>query len=244
LFCPSKANSKEDVWPIWILDRFQAPTSGLIGTVGDALYIDGNQKKLRLRCVCIPCNNGWMSALENDAGKILAVLARDIALPLSPEQRALIARWAVLRAMVWEHLAPAPRVPHYLPWDRRAMRAEDAIPANTTVWLARYAGRRVLWSFMADASADPRDPTPDTTARGNVMTIVFGHLCVQVMSHRTLMDDSIVQAPMVPGRWDACGVTVWPIGDRETVDWPPPLSLERDVSLRDFHRRWRSHPER
>jgi hypothetical protein len=242
LFCGAKANSKEDVWPVWVLDRFQAPTFGLIGTVGDSLYVDAKQKKVRLRCVCIPCNTGWMSDLEKEAGPILSLLARDFALSLSQEHRALITAWAVMRAMLWEYFAPAERRPFYLDWDRADMRTGRRIPENTTVWLARYGGTPSLWSFLTDATADPRDSMPDTTARAVLMTLVFGRLCIQMMSHRTLRTDVQLRAIPVAGPWDDCALTIWPPTQRAVLNWPPRLTLDRDVRFVDFRQRWPRHP--
>jgi hypothetical protein len=242
LFCGAKANSREDVWPVWILERFQGPTFGLIGTVGDSLYLDGKQKKVRLRCVCIPCNTGWMSDVEKEAGPILSLMAQDFALSLTQEQRALITAWAVMRAMLWEYFAPAGRRPYYLDWDRADMRTGRKIPENTTVWLARYGGLASLWSFLTDATADPRHPVPDATARAVLTTLVFGRLCIQVMSYRTLMAESVIDMTPLPGPWDNCAVTIWPPARRHVVDWPPRLTLERDVSFDSFRRRWRQHP--
>jgi hypothetical protein len=238
LFCEAKATSKEDVWPVWIVKSFSAPTFGMIGTVGDALYLDAKQKKVRIRCVCRQCNNVWMSQLEQDARPVLALMARDFALSLSLDQRALIAAWAVKTAMVWDPFGPKERRPFYLEWDRANMRISRTIPENTTVWLARYGGTPCLWSSLADATADPRHPMPDTTLRAALTTIIFGRLCIQVRSYRTLMIDSRVNLSPLRGPWDDCAVTIWPTTQRHTVDWPPKLTLERDVSLDAFCRRW------
>lgn len=238
LFCEEKATTKEDVWPVWIVERFSAPTFGLIGTVGDALYLDAKQKKVRIRCMCGPCNNVRIGKLEQDAGPVLSLMARDVALSLSLDLRALIAAWAVKTALVWEHFGPRERRPFYLDWDRADMRASRSIPENTTVWLARYGGAPCLWSSLADATADPRHPMPDTTLRAVLTTIVFGQLCIQVRSWRTLMVDSRVNLGPRPGPWEDCAVTIWPPTQRHTVDWPPKLTLERDVSLEAFRQRW------
>jgi hypothetical protein len=236
LFCNAKANTREHVWPVWLLEQFTAPTFGTIGTVGDTLYLDAKQKEIRIRCVCKPCNTGWMSDLEKEAAPVLSLMARDFSLSL--DQRDLIAAWAVKTAMVWDHFGPRERRPFYLDWDRADLRAARRIPENTKVWLARHGGTPRLWSSAADATADPRHPMPDTTTRAIVTTMVFGKLCIQVLSHRTLMADVQLNADPLPGPWNDCTVAVWPPTQHRVVDWRPRLTLDREVSFDAFLRRW------
>lgn len=245
IFCGSKADSDEDLWPKWILERFRAPTFGLMGTVGDDDYIDPKRKTVRLRCVCQKCNNEWMSRLEQDSIPLLSSMAHDLVLPIRLDERTLVAAWAVKTAMLWEYFGPTTRRPYYLDGEKADLRAARRIPENTTVWLARYGGSPLLWSSMADATADPRQPFPDTTARAFVTTIVFGKLCVQVESIRSLMLDVRPLPTTVPvaGPWEDCLVTIWPPTGRETVDWPPKLTLARDVPFHAFRRRWHDMPD-
>lgn len=173
-------------------------------------------------------------------------MAHDLSVPLASDQRALISAWAVKTAMLWDYFGPKDgprgRGPFYLPSHRADIRAARTIPENTTVWLARYGGDRWLWSSLQDASADPNDAMPDTTARAALTTIVFGRLCIQVMSHRTLTAGVTLTTTLVPGPWEACAIPIWPRTEREVVDWPPKLSLDRDVPFQAFRTRWLQHP--
>jgi hypothetical protein len=54
IHCGGRAESREDVWPEWLLERFRAPTAGLFGTVGEDTYADPKRRTVRLRCVRRP----------------------------------------------------------------------------------------------------------------------------------------------------------------------------------------------
>ncbi len=237
IFCGARANSREDVWPRWILQRFRPPVSGVFGHVGGDAYGDPGRSTVRLRCVCGDCNTGWMSRLEEECIPVLSSMAQDVAMPLDMEQRALVAAWAVKTAMVWEFFAPVDTAPYYLGSERAAMRVDRTIPDNTDVWLARYGGEPMLFSRCAEATDDVTCPGGDPGLRGWKTEIVFGRLAIQVLSLRSAVIEARLEAPPLPGPWDHCCVAIWRPQGR-TCDWPPKLSLDQDVPFPTFASRW------
>jgi len=234
--CGRPATSKEDVWPRWLLKRFRAPTAGLYATVGEDTYADPKQKRIPLKCVCVECNTGWMKRLEDESIPVLSLLGQDLTLPLGLDDQVLISAWALKMAMLWEYFGPPSRTLYHLEGDREGMRSRT-IPANTTVWLARYGGAPMLFSSVADGTDDLRLPGADTTFRAYATDIVFGRLMIQVLSRRSLMHDARLMVDPVPGPWEQCAVTVWPPRSGG-VAWPPRLTLVRDVPFEAFRRRW------
>lgn len=95
----------------------------------------------------------------------------------------------------------------------------------------------MLWSSLADATDDLRLPGADTTARACLTTLVFGHVVLQVVSLRSLRSECHPALKPVAGPWEDCAVAIWPAQDRR-VDWPPKLTLDRDVAFHTFRRRW------
>ena len=73
IFCPNDANSKEDMFPRWILTLVQTRYP-LYRKVGDKPATVTEDQEVRLPCVCMKCNNGWMSRLETKVQKYMGAL--------------------------------------------------------------------------------------------------------------------------------------------------------------------------
>src|SRR5262245_55554065 len=92
IFCNErKANTREHPWPKWLLEclRGQQPgrTTAWLGKERAPQSFGG---ELRIKCVCRPCNEGWLSDLENRVKQLLIPLLRDFKWPLSTDDQALI----------------------------------------------------------------------------------------------------------------------------------------------------------
>lgn len=100
LFCNEDANSKEHVWPQWILKLLPArrPVRQRLGTGKEVKY-SGNFKP---KGVCSTCNYGWMSELETEAKPILGPIVQDLSIQLDLEDQTKIARWAFKTTIVLE----------------------------------------------------------------------------------------------------------------------------------------------
>lgn len=98
LFCNNEGDSKEHLWSEWILQRLGVqPTRIKIGKT-PARVVD--HSVIEIRCVCIPCNGGWMSAVEVENIPVIGCLMQDIATQLDAAQQTSLALWAVQKAMV------------------------------------------------------------------------------------------------------------------------------------------------
>src|SRR5713226_8688439 len=104
LFCDNPANSREHVWPDWILERLKSDRrQAMAGHIGDqSLYWTGVKPELKNKCVCSGCNHGWMSTLETANIPVLGPLMHDLVRPIDTAEQASAARWAVKTAMVME----------------------------------------------------------------------------------------------------------------------------------------------
>lgn len=56
--------------------------------------------EVRVKCVCQGCDNGWMSAIENENKPHMLAMINDKPTVLAPSQQKLLTRWAILKAMV------------------------------------------------------------------------------------------------------------------------------------------------
>jgi len=62
----------------------------------------GHASTTKVRVVCRPCNNGWMSRLESDAKPALTSLLDGTPITLNLSQQAIVTHWVVMKLMVSE----------------------------------------------------------------------------------------------------------------------------------------------
>jgi hypothetical protein len=60
----------------------------------------GTSPELKIGTVCEPCNNGWMSSLEERNIPLIGCLLQDISTPLDACQQSSLAVWTLKTAMV------------------------------------------------------------------------------------------------------------------------------------------------
>jgi hypothetical protein len=74
IFCPSPANTKEHVWPEWVLAVIDQDRPFRFELGSDPEFVFSGEFKIR--CVCGTCNHGWMSRLENEVKPFLEPMLR------------------------------------------------------------------------------------------------------------------------------------------------------------------------
>lgn len=109
--------SREHVFPDWL--------NGVFGTADDAPYdvswtqgFTGQPDTRRtygsrvidqtVKTVCVDCNTGWMSRLEDQARPALTALIRDESRTLTAQDQVTLAAWAAMKAIVAEDLGGRP----------------------------------------------------------------------------------------------------------------------------------------
>jgi len=219
LFCKNPADSKEHMWPQWILKRVQTrePLRRNIGksstwTAGSAVTI---------KSVCAKCNNGWMSELENKSIPLIGSLLEDVALYLDVSQQTSIAIWATKTAMILDSVAGHSRF--YSKTECEQLKTNSTVPLHTSIWIGRYFGRS-LSGNGTDFSIDMNKIIG--IANGSAVTILVGHLILQVLTIHVQPEysDRTVSINPNPGRWDKLLTVIWPTSPGITT-WPPVLSF-------------------
>jgi hypothetical protein len=225
LFCDRNADSREHVWPSWILKNLmsghQMSVRGFIAdrTVGWV----GPRPELKAKFVCSDCNGGWMSDLEEQNRPILGAMMRDIATPIDPLQQLNITSWVVKTSMVFEALASKKHRPFYTAQDREHLRDGSALPNRTSIWLARHAGEPDIGSVGMAAWKDK--PTESEGLYVYATTIVFGYLAIQILSAQFQDNrEGNLKIDVKPAPWDKLLVQIWP-SDGTAVVWPPDLTF-------------------
>src|SRR5262245_51658084 len=109
IFCGGGPVSREHTTPEWI-HHILGPASA-VGlwrphSGGTHWRAPGRSGQGKIKLVCQPCNNGWLSDLEDRAAALMRPLILDISIPLSRESQATVALWCVKTAMVNECVGP------------------------------------------------------------------------------------------------------------------------------------------
>lgn len=220
LFCPNPANSKEDMWPLWILRRVDT-REPIRRTVGKNAPHHTISRKIKIKSVCKKCNNEWMSNLENQCIPVIGSLLEDISFILDREYQLLLSLWAVKVAMVLDSVEENSKK-FYLKTDCENLRNNKDIPPGTTIWMGRYFGRSLHTGGVNFTALDKSVPVADCST----MAIVVGHLVLEVFSirYRPEYRNRIVRIEPHQGRWNELLVPIWPTTS-DHASWPPPLSF-------------------
>jgi hypothetical protein len=225
LFCPNPADSAEHIWSDWIL-RDLKPTQPIQIKIGKAEAKWSDNPEVRIKCVCEKCNNGWMSDIEGENKPHMLAMMNGKPVLLTPMQQKLLARWAILKAMILDGSSPKRRIPFYSASERVGMKPPlRALPIGTFTWIGRLSVKAFHAGLMDTAGEIDNIPK---AFHGCVTTIVVGHLVIQVMTMHVLpMFATMTLRPDCrPGAWDVNLLEVWPVfGEKR---WPPCFTFALD----------------
>jgi hypothetical protein len=234
IFCPNSANSKEDMFPRWILERVKTrePLSRRIGDTRPEVTED---QEVRIPCVCMTCNNGWMSRLETKCKPMIGSLLEDLSLALDAEHRKFLSEWALKMAMVNDSYEGHARF--FTDAECHAFKSNNRkIPDGTGVWAGRFTGR-TLSAIGSEFRLD--SPTTKGVARGHVFTVCVGHLILQVLSLHKQPDIATVAVAASPIKWETLLIPLWPPLKPKTqkLTWPPlhNFALIENLNLGNLH---------
>ncbi|MEY9937308.1 hypothetical protein [Streptacidiphilus sp. MAP5-3] len=236
IFCgKARGMSREHLWPDYLSDYTSTDddtrTSVSVGFTHDDSGVAhifpketreqaGSALQFSMREVCEPCNNGWMSRLEERLKPRLLGLMRAERMTLDADEIALLATWATKTTMVHEFLSspgddPTPR-PTATADMRRFLMNQQLPPPHTKVWVARHFGglhadvRRGQFSIV-----EQPDPTWIGGYEVLVTTLTLEQLTVLVWATDS---PRAVAAALDPAVW----CQVWP--GAQGLTWPTPRS--------------------
>lgn len=202
----------------------------------------GDTHARRLRCVCVNCNRGWMSDLQQAAKVHLVPMLRGDRCCLKRDAQKIVAGWAAMTAMTAEYLEKGMVA---LPQNERDHVRETARPPRTwRIWIARYDGanckNRWWHNVMALTNQNIEEHAPDTAATPNTQTTSIGsgeHLFIHAMSSEIAWP--IIQRWRFPRGLGPLLRQIWPAA-ASAVTWPPSRPLTADeawIVSDEFYRR-------
>jgi hypothetical protein len=229
IFCGAPADSKEDLFPRWILKRVKTGVP-LYRKIGDKPATITEDQEVRVPCVCAVCNNTWMSGMETTAMKFLEPMLEGRPIALSRQNQQNLAEWALKCAMCQDTLGHSSRF--FRADECHAFKRQRTIPNRTIAFVAHYDGSS-LDSNGTDFTLVGATPD-ELLARGHIYTVMVGHAVVQVLSmhEESAWREGRIEMRAGDGPWDKLEMQIWPIENRSIV-WPPPMSLS--IQMNETH---------
>lgn len=235
LFCGRPGDmTREHVWAQWLrpygLDVRPERTTLLAAFTRTAADTYTEQPTLitkqpgsvfanRALSVCRSCNNGWMSALEQDAKPLIVSMMSGSEVPgviLTPDQAAVLATWTVKTAWMSEESDPGERATTQQM--RQTLHQASLPPENSMVWAARHDGTLDFHIRQLQAQVGRYDRPWDSTEVRHVLWTCLTFRGIAFLSYT--VDGWGVPTPQRdPSRW----LQIWPA----TADlrYPPPVNV-------------------
>lgn len=241
IFCGDRPLSREDAWPLWLTQRFPKNKVAIMEAQrGKKELQTWHQKgpKLKVKCVCPRCNNGWMSQLEGQVKPFVEELLKPKSTLIDTQQQASLGVWSVKNAMVFEALRDD-QPWFYLSSERKTLKETLQPPMETFVWIAKCVDNNNLSCEGHDLSGIAVESANPVSAY--VTTMTFGTLAIQVLSvrlHEPNMHYSQVISNLRSGPWDQVTLSIWPT-QHEPIVWPPSIGLSGEAGLQAFYSRWK-----
>ena len=241
-FCQSEATlTGEHLWSAWVGKLFPSIVYDFRRT--DATGIRGQWSLPRLeakaKVVCKPCNEGWMSRLEEEAKLILkSVIGEGYPVSLLPKSIPSLAAFAFKGAVVANHMNIGEQ-PFFSASTRSHFRESLDIPVGMQMWIASYSGEKLRGDFSGYRFRPSEGFLAD--AEFYVFTYAVGYLVLQVLAPRWRENHRGNENPPIlsPDRvWEPVSIQFWP-DTKRPVTWPPLQDLSDD-SLKVFHERWQA----
>lgn len=202
VFCGANEVTDEHVWPDWIsrfLNEEVLPDAefGKLRYETDPSTLEkrqvgrtwgGPQLDIKVKRVCEPCNNRWMSDIEKAAIPYLKPMIRGDQVDLDRRARELVATWAFLRVVMAEYTHPDQiAVPES---HRRWLYKERKPPRKGVyVWLAGYLGEQWAGYYQHVPLATHKRPIGSSYRPGHMnaygVTFSIYKLVFQVMGATT-----------------------------------------------------------
>jgi hypothetical protein len=227
IFCNIRRTlTREHIWPAWVrgliprepippkgradhkttfetapgLGRFDQGKLARAGELGDQ----------KLKVVCKPCNNEWMSQLQEVAKPILTPrITGDWSATLSRDEQKILASWATMFTMVLEFAHPKTiSISQAARSHFRLTREHDPLP-NSLIFMGRSSGTRMKFIHQGIGTVKP---VPGKVPLCDTLFAIFtvGDIIFQIMSSQASSFEAFAKTSTEYAR--AGGLSqIWPI---------------------------------
>ncbi len=232
-FCPAPANSGEHLWPDWLNAIVPGRKRFTMRNEKGEIIRDWVKPELdwTAKVVCEPCNNEWMSDLENVHAKpsMTELILGKLDVQVDQSRANSIAISAFKTAVVFDHLSRG-RDPFFERSARHEFRNSLTIPRNVGMWLTRFApsGKGESHTCYHEGKI-----LPDKSLEMYVCTYAIEHLVIQVVGYKTKGLEE------VHSKVDFSAIPFWPKIPDAFV-WPPTDVLQTVSDFDSFSGRWQN----
>jgi len=242
--------SAEHIWPAWMVELFPK------GKYSAGIKVDYQRQEVldkswtmndvthKAKVVCKPCNNGWMSTIEDAARPILVPLIEKPLgkRPLNIYAQSVLANWAALHAMVFDRVRN-PDSSYFSVEERQAFANSSKMRkpiSHTHVWVALLPD---MGGMGTRAGIHSRGSS-DNEWRYSFFNCVFSRIIIQVFhwsgftTNWIKSEDSgkaIDLRKLDDPIWQFATIKVWP--RKSPLKWPPKQSLTHD-GMNPFYNRF------
>jgi hypothetical protein len=247
IFCGAVGTmTGEDVLGRWLqrmpLDQSPVPHgTGWLNQIGREIGTRPPYRQ-RIRDVCMHCNSGWMSRLENRASQVLPPLILGTGGVIKGADLGLIAAWTQKTCLTAMYISTADdRASGYgLPASEyhelhEISDLQQPLP-QSQFWMGRFDGE-MAWSVRATPLVVVPDGWPEPAfPQGYLMTIVLGQLLLQGVRMTMPGNELTIGARQKLARiWPGVAAAGWPEGDAVNDRNYEAFALGRDLRVRRGH---------
>jgi hypothetical protein len=240
IFCNNESGSEEHLWAAW-MHRLMKFGPLKVQEGNDPETIEADPEKT-INTVCHPCNNTWMSQLEEKNIPSLRPMMQNQPTTIDPGRQRLLTEWAVKTAMVLDSIKPGiGNEKFYTDAERLNMRLTRKIPERTRIWLGAMTEPH-LGSFGTDLAIFGNNGTV-RIGTGIATTIVVGHFAIQVVTEHIFPQfaaENVTEVQPRAGDWENMLIELYPKKQKK-VEWPPkkPFTNGGPQGLAYLMHRWR-----
>lgn len=240
--------TNEDVWPVWIAN-LPLPPGATDPRFTNLVDKDKDTRRSwdsvgflgqKARAVCAVCNNGWMSGLEADAGRVLKPMIMGQRVTLNPDEQQLIALWTSKTHQMYRYglLGRPPAVENM-----RQLYEKREPPLGTLTFLAAWNGKPGA-AFLDNQAHLSRlhhirnDVMDDKVITAERLTSRIGYLVIQTVEIVPPTDEGVPwrAQPLSPEAAANFHFPIWPRTETPR-SWPPRVVLD-DLGFERFTQRF------
>jgi hypothetical protein len=226
--------TNEHVISQWLAKLFPGKITSRRKVADEMVENIGNAIDYKAKTVCKACNEGWMSALENERAKpvLTPLVIGKQNIPITPEDAHSIALFAFSKAVVID--TSARHREQFFPRSvRHAFRKHQRIPGFVNMYFCPFAGNRPNGRVRAIYSEGKF--TNGQSFEMYVCTFAFGHFAFQVVALKRETFSQPFECRSVFR--EGVAVPLWPEIPSNYI-WPHNLALMSGEEFDTFARRW------
>lgn len=264
IFCGGGPMSREHFWPQWASEYLpqypQEQYDEVLVTFNKKTFMVGPPRTKtkngrvwtkKMKVVCKPCNETWMSCLEEKVKAVLIPIMTSASHTITAESATIISQWVALKVMISEHnkrddagdIVTTPPM-------RAEFKDSLAIPESLKIWIARCGVDGWASAFRRDAATVSLTPTavPSDEFK-NIQAITFGIGDLYVHVLHTTVQDLNLELPILDGNamaqlYPVSGDIVWPLTRGLSANEANYVSGMLDRTLQSSNVHWKPMPKK